>query len=133
MAWGARRRAYSLMIVAAFGIVAIGFVGTIQEVRGLPWPVAHQDSTHAINKTYGDWNGYAFHIDTLGCHITYHTGVDIPADSGTAVLAVFEGYVTGTRTFTDTLCYLGSGLDIWSFTQESPQMIDPPREAGIDL
>jgi hypothetical protein len=95
-----------LVIIALSALLGVGVIGTVQEVSGIQWPLTEQSSPHAINKTYGDWNGDRFYVDSLGCHIAYHTGVDIPADSGTAVRAVFNGYVTDARTFTDTLAHL---------------------------
>ncbi|MBN1425614.1 hypothetical protein JXA88_13750, partial [Candidatus Fermentibacteria bacterium] len=97
-------------------VTAAVLLGTAHQVFGIPWPVAPQNSAHAINKTYGDWNGYVFAIDTIPAtpthpeqylaNIRYHTGVDIPKDSGTAVLAVFGGYVTAAQTFTGNQVHL---------------------------
>ncbi|MCU0612587.1 MAG: peptidoglycan DD-metalloendopeptidase family protein, partial [Candidatus Eisenbacteria bacterium] len=85
----------------------IGLLSTARQVMGIPWPIGNQVTAWPINKTYGDWNGYVFAIDTIPAtpthpeqylaSIRYHTGVDIPADSGTAVRAVFAGYVTGVK------------------------------------
>jgi hypothetical protein len=68
--------------------------------NSIPWPVANQNSAHALNKTYGDWNGLKVHPDTT---LGYHGGVDIPADSGTPVYAVMDGIVSFFR--------IGTGSD----------------------
>jgi hypothetical protein len=62
--------------------------------------VAHQDSAHASNKTYGDWNGMKVIPDTT---MGFHGGVDVPADSGTPVYAVINGVVSNYR--------IGTGSD----------------------
>ena len=62
--------------------------------NAIPWPVDPQNTAHATNKTYGDWNGFT--VDMISC-LGYHGGVDIPADSGTPVLAVIDGVVSNFR------------------------------------
>lgn len=116
---GARARSWSGIWVV---VTAVVLLGTARQVLDIPWPVAPQNTAHAINKTYGDWNGYRFSVDTIplppnppaqpetmyATNICYHTGVDIPANSGTAVLAVFDGYVRHVKRYTHPdSAYLG--------------------------
>ncbi len=68
--------------------------------HSIPWPVADQDSVHAANKTYGDWNGMQVIPDTT---MGFHGGIDIPADSGDPVYAVINGVVSEFR--------IGTGSD----------------------
>jgi murein DD-endopeptidase MepM/ murein hydrolase activator NlpD len=76
---------YFLIIISLFLLV---------RVYAIPWPVDSQNTAHATNKTYGDWNGYQ--VDTTSC-LGFHGGVDIPADSGTPVYAVIDGVVSNIR------------------------------------
>ncbi|MEO0189460.1 MAG: T9SS type A sorting domain-containing protein [candidate division WOR-3 bacterium] len=71
----------------------------INLTNGIPWPIAPQNASHTINKTYGDWNGFKVHPDTT---MGFHGGVDIPADSGTTVRAVIDGVVSFIRLGTES-------------------------------
>jgi murein DD-endopeptidase MepM/ murein hydrolase activator NlpD len=71
----------------------------ISKAHTITWPVAHQDSAHATNKTYGDWNGYT--VDVNSC-LGFHGGIDIPSDSGLPIYAVIDGVVSYFRLGTNS-------------------------------
>jgi hypothetical protein len=52
--------------------------------QSVVWPLAPQDSIHQIWGGYGQFDGEVLH---------FHEGVDLPADSGTAVLAAAPGKI----------------------------------------
>ena len=111
---GARERGALGRTCAGIWLIAVilALLGTAQLVLAIPWPIEPRNQAHSIFKTYGDWNGYGSYIDSTSvpgsyfANIAYHTAVDIPADSGTAVVAVFDGYVTDVRIMPDSLRYL---------------------------
>ncbi len=72
--------------LAYIAAIAMGLLcATVCEA--VKWPIIEQDSSHALNKTYGDWNSKY----VLGAG--FHTGVDIPSDTGLAVFSVVNGYI----------------------------------------
>ena len=86
-----------------YGIYAVSET----ESRWLRWPV---EGANTISLS----NDYGYHLDPGGQSRTFHAGIDIPADTGTPILAAADGTVTETGFDADRGHYLkldhGDGL-----------------------
>ncbi|MCZ6775591.1 MAG: M23 family metallopeptidase, partial [Ignavibacteria bacterium] len=82
-------------------ILAIALASSTDASAQISWPLGPQNQVHKIWGTYGQF-----------CGDHFHEGLDLPADSGTAVLAVQNGEIVQLKNIgTPYFRYLSVGID----------------------